>query len=102
MRIATGNNADRSRFSAPELELAGILAGWDPIEVADGEGQTDEYDGLVRPLMIELGHGTTAAALARTLAQTMTRDYGLAMREQQARGVAASITGWWAALPIAP
>jgi hypothetical protein len=102
MRTATGNNADRIRFTAPELQLARILAGWDPIALGgDPEGLTG-YDDLVRPVMIELGHGTTAPALARTLAQTMTHDYGLAMREQQARAVAGEITDWWAALPVVP
>ena len=95
MRTATASNSDRSRFTASELELADLLSGWDPI----GFGQ---YDDLVRPIMIELGHGTTAPALARTLAQTMTRDYGSSMREQEARAVSLSITEWWSALPTAP
>jgi hypothetical protein len=102
MRTATGHNADRSRFTAPELELGRILAKWDPVSLGGDPAEASDYDDLVRPIMIELGHGSTAPALARTIAQTMSRDYGLTMREQEARAVASTITDWWAALPTAP
>ncbi|ROQ39817.1 hypothetical protein EDF46_1452 [Frondihabitans sp. PhB188] len=99
MRTASPSNSDRSRFTALELELAAILWAWDPVGVAPGRTDDGEYDDLVRPILIELGHGVRDTALAVKIAGAMSTDYGLAMREQQARGVAATITEWWAAQP---
>ncbi len=102
MQTASSSNSDRSKFSPLELELASILWDWDPVGVRPGSADESEYDDLVRPLLIELGHGVRSRALAVKLAETMTRDYGLAMREQAARGVADRITAWWEQLPTAP
>ncbi len=101
MRTASGSNADRSRFTALELELAEIVGQWDPIGVGPARVADGEYDDLVRPILIELGHGVRDRALAVKIAGAIDSDYGLAMREQQARGVAGSITAWWARQPNA-
>ncbi|AMM19063.1 hypothetical protein AX769_01560 [Frondihabitans sp. PAMC 28766] len=96
MRTASPSNSDRAEFSPVELELAAILRQWNPLGVPDAAPE-GEYDDLVRPILVELEHGLRPRALAVEIAGALTRDYGLAMKEQLARDVATRIDEWWTA-----
>ena len=97
MHIAEGQNADRKKFHADALELAGMLQEWDPIGVYEGEEQNPfpgEYDDLVMPIMSALRTPAGRQSLADGLKKLLRDDYGLG-NVDDTDVFASKVSAWW-------
>jgi hypothetical protein len=72
---------------------------WDFIGVFDPETNTDEYDGMITPLLTRLAGGADTGQVQQLLDDEITSHFGMSRGQVETATMAGRLTAWWRSGP---